>query len=549
MDKFLEILRACVQLLAGTGVFLFGLNTMSNGMEKSASKSIRKMFNKISNNRFVGLGIGTVATGIIQSSTAVSVMVIGFVNAGVMSLFQATSIIMGANIGTTFDAFLYVLEDLDIAVYFMLLAFVGVLMMMLDKKGNISRLGESLVGVGLIFIGLSLMSDSFKNSAVINGVITNVFSVLSNPFLLILLSMVITALVHSSSLVTAIIIILVNAGSVSTMSAFYVVLGSNIGTCFTAVIAAIGTSTNSKRTAFVHIFFNILGVLVFLIIMLPFGKYFQRFFAAISGGNNGLQVAFFHLVFNISSAIIFLPLIKQIVWIAEKVIPDKKVTVTVEKLRYLDERILNSPSIAISQILKEIIDMAHLAETNMDLAMSDVINAADINVDTITKNEKQINYLNKAITNYLVKISSLHISKSDEALVGSLYHVVSDVERIGDHSENLCEAAQLMTSENISLSQEAKEELMTMYQKVKLLYRDGLYVFDKRDLNMIKEVNRREQEIDNMKKDFSNNHIKRLHSGLCSVESGEVFYEVTTNLERIADHLTNIAFSIRERKS
>ena len=549
MDKFLEILRACVQLLAGTGVFLFGLNTMSNGMEKSASKSIRKMFNKISNNRFVGLGIGTVATGIIQSSTAVSVMVIGFVNAGVMSLFQATSIIMGANIGTTFDAFLYVLEDLDIAVYFMLLAFVGVLMMMLDKKGNISRLGESLVGVGLIFIGLSLMSDSFKNSAVINGVITNVFSVLSNPFLLILLSMVITALVHSSSLVTAIIIILVNAGSVSTMSAFYVVLGSNIGTCFTAVIAAIGTSTNSKRTAFVHIFFNILGVLVFLIIMLPFGKYFQRFFAAISGGNNGLQVAFFHLVFNISSAIIFLPLIKQIVWIAEKVIPDKKVTVTVEKLRYLDERILNSPSIAISQILKEIIDMAHLAETNMDLAMSDVINAADINMDTITKNEKQINYLNKAITNYLVKISSLHISKSDEALVGSLYHVVSDVERIGDHSENLCEAAQLMTSENISLSQEAKEELMTMYQKVKLLYRDGLYVFDKRDLNMIKEVNRREQEIDNMKKDFSNNHIKRLHSGLCSVESGEVFYEVTTNLERIADHLTNIAFSIRERKS
>lgn len=545
----MEILRACVQLLAGTGVFLFGLHTMSNGMEKSAGKSIRKLFNKIDNNRLVGLGVGTVATGIIQSSTAVSVMVIGFVNAGVMSLFQATSIIMGANIGTTFDAFLYVLEGLDIAVFFMLLAFVGVLMMMLDKKGNISRIGESLVGVGLIFIGLSLMSDSFTTSVLIQGFIKNMFSILSNPFLLILLSMIITALVHSSSLVTAIIIILVNAGTLSTMSAFYVVLGSNIGTCFTAIIAAIGTSTNSKRTAFIHIFFNILGALTFLAIMLPLGHRFERLFIAISGGNAGLQVAMFHLVFNVSSAIIFLPLIKQIVWIAQKVIKDKKVEVTVEKLRYLDERILNSPSIAISQILKEIMDMAHLAETNMDLAMSDVINVADINVDTVYKNEKQIDYLNKAITSYLVKISSLNISNADEALVGTLYHVVSDVERIGDHSENLCEAAQLMISGNILLSDDAKEELMTMYQKVKLLYRDSLYVFDKRDLNMIKEVNRREEEIDNMKRDFSNNHIKRLHSGLCSVESGEVFYEVTTNLERIADHLTNIAFSIRERKS
>lgn len=548
MDKFLEILRACVQLLAGTGVFLFGLHTMSNGLEKSASKSIRKMFNKINNNRFVGLGIGTVATGIIQSSTAVSVMVIGFVNAGVMSLFQATAIIMGANIGTTFDAFLYVLEDLDIAVYFMLLAFVGMLMMMLDKKGNISRLGESLVGVGLIFIGLSLMSGSFK-IPLINDFITSIFSVISNPFLLIVISMVITALVHSSSLVTAIIIILVNAGSLSTMSAFYVVLGSNIGTCFTAVIAAIGTSTNSKRTAFIHVFYNALGVLLFMIVMLPMGKNFENIFIAMSGGNAGLQVALFHLIFNVVSAIIFIPLIKQIVWAAEKVIPDKKVAITVEKLRYLDERILNSPSIAISQILKEMNDMAHLAETNMDLAMSDVINFTDINVETVYKNEKQLNYLNKAITNYLVKISSLHIAKADEALIGSLYHVVSDIERIGDHSENLIEAAQLMASGNISLSDEAKDELMTMYQKVKLLYRDAIYVFEKRDLNMIKEVNRREQEIDDMKREFTNNHIKRLHSGICSVESGEVFYEVTTNLERIADHLTNIAFSIRERKN
>ena len=333
-----------------------------------------------------------------------------------------------------------------------------------------------------------------------------------------------------------------------TMSAFYIVLGSNIGTCFTAVIAAIGTSTNSKRTAFIHVFYNLLGVLVFLIFMLPMGRNFENIFIAISGGNAGLQVALFHLLFNVISAIIFIPLIKQIVWAAEKLIPDKKVESSVDKLRYLDERILNSPSIAISQLLKEIVDMAHLSETNMDLAMNDVINASDVNIETVYKNEKKINYLNKAITNYLVKISGLNISKADKTLIGSLYHVVSDIERIGDHSENLSEAAQGLTGD-VCLSDEAKEELMTMYQKVKLVFRDALYVFDKRDLNMIKEVNRREEEIDKMKKELSDNHIKRLHNGVCAVESGVVFYEVVTNLERIADHLTNIAFSIRERKS
>lgn len=550
MDNVLEILSAVVQLLTGTGVFLFGLHNMSHGMEKTAGKSIRKLFNRINNNRFVGLGIGTVATGIIQSSTAVSVMVIGFVNAGVMSLFQATSIIMGANIGTTFDAFLYVLDGLDIAQYFMLLTPIGLLMMVLDKKGNLSRIGESLVGVGLIFIGLSFMSGSFKNSVLINEFITKMFVIVSNPFLLLFFGMIITALVHSSSLVTAIIILLVNAGSLSSMSAFYIVLGSNIGTCFTAVIASIGTNTNSKRTAFVHIFYNILGVAIFLFFMLPppLSAIFERFFKTISGNNAGLEVAFFHLIFNVGSAVLFIPFVKQIVWVAEKIIPEKKAVHIGEKLRYFDERLLNSPSIAVAQILKEIIDMSHLAETNMDLSMSDVINVTDINTNNVNKNEQKLNYLNKVITNYLVKISSLNLSESDKKLIGSLYHVVSDIERIGDHSENFSEAAQQMVNENISISSEAKDELMAMYQKVKLLYRDSMYVFEKRDLKMIPEVSRREAEVDKMKKDYANNHISRLHKGSCSVESGAVFYEITSNLERIADHLTNIAYSIRPRQ-
>lgn len=546
MNNFLEILHACVQLLAGTGVFLFGMHSMSKGLEKSAGRSIRKMFNKISSNKAVGVGIGTTATIILQSSSALSVMVIGFVNAGLMNLFQATTIIMGANIGTTLTAFLYALKDFDIAIYLMLLALVGVLMMMLDKKGNLSRVGECLAGVGLIFIGLEFMGG-FQDSQVVKDLVAKIFSIIRNPLLLVLVGLVVTAILQSSSLVTAISIVLANAGTLPVVSAFYIVLGSNIGTCFTAVIASIGTSANAKRVAFIHMFFNVLGNIIFLAFMLPFEKYFSRFFAILGGNNYGMQIAFFHLIFNVVTTIVLLPFVKQMVWVAERAVREKKAAVVVEKLKFMDERILNSPSLAIAQILKEIMAMASLAETNMDLAMGGLINKTDEDFGTIEKNERQLNFLNKAITNYLVKISSLNISRRDEKLIGTLYHVVSDIERIGDHSENLMEAAQLLLSNGGGLSEEAQKELTNMYQKVKLLYRDALYVFDKRDVNMIKEVNRREEEIDNMKREYTNNHIKRLHSGICTVESGEVFYEVTTNLERIADHLTNIAYSVRER--
>ncbi|HEY8423175.1 MAG TPA: Na/Pi cotransporter family protein [Clostridia bacterium] len=549
MSNVLEIIHACVQLFAGTGVFLFGMRTMSKGLEKSAGRSIRKMFNRISNNRLTGAGIGTVATVILQSSSAFSVMVLGFVNAGLMSLSQATTLIMGANIGTTLTAFLYALQNFDIALYLMLFALVGVFMIMLDKKGNLSRIGECFVGVGLIFIGLEFMGGSFKDLVVVKEALTKLFLIINNPFLLVFVGVVVTAMLQSSSLVTAIIILLANRNAIPIVSAYYIVLGSNIGTCFTAIIASIGTSTNTKRTAFIHIFFNILGNIIFLIFMLPFEQAFVKFFALLGGNNAGMQIAFFHLIFNVFTTLILLPFVNQIVWVAEKVIKEKKSETAVQKLKFLDERIFNSPSLAIAQILKEIMAMAHLAETNLDLAMSGLINKTDENFGDIEKNEKQLNFLNKAITSYLVKISSLNISRKDEKLIGTLYHVVSDIERIGDHSENLMEAAQMLISNNGGLSEEAQKELINMYQKVKLLYRDALYVFDKRDVNMIKEVNRREEEIDNLKKEYTNNHIKRLHSGICSVESGEVFYEVTTNLERIADHLTNIAYSVRERNT
>lgn len=550
MNVVVDIILPFVQMLAGMGVFLFGMMTMSNGLEKVSDKKMRSLFNRISNNRFWGVGIGTVATTIIQSSTALSVMVLGFVNTGAMSLFQATAIMMGANIGTTFDGILAALSNFPVSDYFMLLAPIGVLMVGLDKKGNISRLGEGLIGLGLIFIGLKFMSGSFKDeNGYIYGVIKNLFRIIHNPFLLIFLGIVVTALVHSSSLVTTIIITLTASGAIQPMAAFYITLGSNIGTCFTAVIASFGASTNAKRTAFIHVFFNFIGVVLFLIFMLPLESQIIKLFYIIGGNDGGVQVMLFHIIFNVLSAVVFLPFIKQIVWVAEKVVPEGKTKNQEEALDKLDERFLESPSLAIAQVLKQIIVMAKIAETNVDLAMSDVINNKEVNTSTINKNERHLNHLNRVITNYLVKISSLSVSRADEQLIGSLYHVVSDLERIGDHAENFSEAAQAMAAQDKGMSEEAIAELTSMYEKVKLLYRDALYVFENRDEKMFKEVARREDEIDYMKKQFSDNHIERLRSGVCKVESGVMFYDIINNLERVADHLTNVAYSVRPRKT
>lgn len=542
----LSVISSIIQLLAGMGVFLFGMQTMSDGLEKSAGKSIRKLFSKISNNRLIGVSIGTVSTAVVQSSTAVSVMVLGFVNAGIMNLYQSTAIIMGANIGTTFDSLLYMLNDFPIAEYLMLLAPIGVVMLMVDKKGKLGKISEGLIGLGLLFIGLELMSSSFSGSEPIKAFLTNIFLSVNNPLLLIIIGMVVTAILHSSSLVTAIIILLVSnlTGGFSVVNGFYIILGSNMGTCFTALVASIGTNVNAKRTAFIHFFFNFIGVVLFLAFMLPAEQFFINFFTKISGGIASVQIAFFSIIFNILSTIIFLPFIKQIVWVSEKVVKDKSKNETAKGFTYLDERFLESPSIALEQVLKEIVSMFSLARNNLDLAMKDVIDKSDKNAQLVEENENKLDFLNHGITNYITQLSSHNLSATDEKLLGALYHVVSDIERIGDHALNCSEFAQIVVSSNINLSEDAIEEIKSMYQRVAQLCDVSQLTFEKRDKKLFSAIAKLEDEIDDMKKKFTDNHIARLRKGGCAVESSSVFFELTTNLERIGDHLTNIAYSI-----
>ncbi len=556
MNGFLEILGACVTLLAGTGVFLFGMKTMSDGLDKYASKGMRKLFSRVSNNRFIGLGIGTLSTTVVRSSTAISVMVLGLVNSGIMNLFQATSVIMGANIGTTFDSLLYIFPDLfknvpnfDITAYLALLAPIGVILTMIDKKEKTNRIGESLAGMGLLFIGLSMMSGSFSQSVVLEGLLTQLFQIVRNPFLLILIGMVVTALVHSSHLLTAVIIILVrNIPTFEPISAFYLILGSNIGTCFTAVIASIGTSTNAKRTAFIHIFFNFIGVVLFLAFMLPAQDFIANLFVTMSRGIETVQVSLFHIVFNVVSAVVFLPFVKQIVWIAEKVIPEKKQKIADKHFKYLDQRLLETPSVAVAQLLKEISAMAVLAQTNYGLSMEDVINAQEKNSDEIAKNEKELNYLNHALLDFMAQLSTMPLSRHDEKLIGSLYHVVSDIERIGDHAENFLEFTQQMGQQGLAFTDNALKEISSMHAAITEMFKHTLVIFDTNDLELLPAVVSFEEQVDKMNMDYADNHISRLKQGICSVESGKLFYEILSNLERVADHLINIAYSVKLQK-
>lgn len=546
----METFEAVLKLLGGLGVFMFGMQTMSHGLESSAGKSMQRLFGKISNNRFMGVGVGTAVTAIIQSSSATSVMVIGFVNAGLMTLSQATSILMGANIGTTITGIIVSLKSLPIAPIFMALSAVGVFMAMFSRSDKIKRIGNILTGLGLIFVGLAFMSSALNNDG-LKGFFSGIFMVVSNPILLILVGLVATAVLQSSSVVTSIIITLVAADSGSAalpvMSALFLVLGSNIGTCVSALLASIGTNKNAKRTALIMIGFNVFGVLVFAPIVMIFGNQVVAVLDFLGGGNPTIMVAFFHVFFNVLTMLILIGFVKYIVMLSEKIITDKQGIVGEDRLYYLDDRILQSPPIAVAQTVKEVINMTDIVETNFIKSMENVLNGNTENSAEIAKRERQINYLNKATTNYLVKISSLNLSESNEKIIGSLHHVISDLERIGDHAENFDEIAREMADNDLKFSEDAVAELTEMTNRTKQLFTIAKEIFKSRKTAMLPDVNQLEESIDAMVKTLEENHIKRLHKGACTVESGVSFYSTITNLERVADHLTNIAYSVTPR--
>lgn len=540
----MEVVISIFTLIAGIGVFMIGMKWMSDGLERGSGSGMRKLFGKISNNRFIGVGVGAAATAIIQSSSATTVMVIGFVNAGLMTLFQAASIIMGANIGTTVTGLLVSLSSFDITLYFGALALVGVMITMFAKSDKLKLIGTVLSGFGLIFVGLDLASSAFKN-ATVNAALTDVFMRIDFPLLLILIGIVATGIMQSSSAITGIVITMAASGALPLECALFIVLGTNIGTCVTAAIAAIGASTNAKRAAVIHFLFNVIGTIVFTAIMWPLSGGFVWLFTTMFPNSPAFQVSMFHVFFNIATTALLLPFIKPLTKLATLIIKDKPNDESVLKLYYIDDRFLQTPPIAVAQVTKEVDHMAEMVRKNFARSMHAVLTGDLSEKEKVYRDEARINYVNKGVARYLVKLSALSLSKTDEKYVGSLYHVVSDFERIGDHAENFIEEAEDLVSSENGFSAAAKDELAGMYEKVMNMFDLSVEIFKTRDISKLPQASLTESEVDTMKKLLVYRHVERLNGGVCSVESGTHFYAMATGLERISDHLTNIAFSIK----
>lgn len=534
------MLHAILLLLAGVGVFIAGMNMLSGGLEKSAGGGLKKLLGKISNNRFAGVGVGAGVTAIIQSSSATSVMVIGFVNAGVMTLFQAAAIIMGANIGTTVTGILVSLKSLPIAEFAAALAFVGV-MMTFFKPEKIKQLGGILCGFGLIFVGLELMGDALSAQE-IKDFFIELFKKIDFPLLLVLCGMVFTAVIQSSSAATGIFITMVGTGSLGIENALFLVLGSNIGTCVTAVIACMGASANAKRTALIHLTFNVIGTVIFtaglLIFKGPAVRLLQRAIATPE-----MQLAWFHVIFNVTTTIILLPFVKQLVKFSEFVIRDKKTESDSRQLKYVDDRLLKTPPVALMQVKREVEYMADLAKENLEKAFLAMEGDASKYSAEIEEREKTINFTNHALTKYLIKLSSL-VNAKEEKAIGSYFHVLNDLERVGDHAENFYEIAMQMQESGIAFSEQAKEELRGMKDKILRMFEIAEEAFDDMDSTRLGELTALENEVDGLKKELSSRHYARLAEGNCKVELSPYFSSTVAGLERVGDHLVNVGYSI-----
>ena len=536
------MLECFLLLLAGVGVFIAGMNMLSDGLEKSAGKGMKTLLGKISNNRFAGVGVGAGVTAIIQSSSATSVMAIGFVNAGIMTLFQATAIIMGANIGTTITGIIVSLKSLGISDYMALLAFIGI-MMTFFKSQKIKQVGGILCGFGLIFVGLDIMGSAFDNNQEVVDWFANLFTEMSFPLLLILFGAVFTAVIQSSSAATGIFITMVGAGALGLDNALFLVLGSNIGTCVTAALACMGASVNAKRTALIHLSFNVIGSTVFTVFLWIFKGAAVSLLEAFMPGNPQMQLAWFHVIFNVTTTIILLPFVKQLVQFSKLIIKDKPTAEETRQLKYVDERLLKTPPIAMMQVKKEIEYMTTLARGNIEKSFEAIFTGSDKMGEEIYDKEGIIDFTNHSLSKYLIKLSPL-VSAGDERIIGSYFHVLNDVERIGDHAENFHEIGTQMANEGLRFSDNALADLKDMHGKVLRMFEIASEAFDDLNSTRLGELTELENQVDEMKRTLSASHFARLAEGSCKVELSAYFSSTVAGLERVADHLVNVGYSI-----
>lgn len=538
----MELFENIVLILAGCGAFLLGFKLLSDNMEKLAGNSLKVLFNKTSDKKWVGVGMGAVATAVVQSSGVTTVMVVGFVNAGIMSLKQAAAVIMGANIGTTITAQLAALQALPIDSFFIALLFVGMMMEMFSSKDKVKSIGLALAGLGMVFFGLDVMSNTMKVYAQ-NEAVTSILSSLTNPFLLLVFGIVFTALVQSSSAVTTVIIAMATAGLTiggGGNAVLYLILGSNIGSCVTALISSIGTSVNAKRASIIHLLFNVTGALLFMIVLLCWPGFFASTFAKWFS-EPSTQIAMFHTFFNIICTLVFLPFSNLLVFLSKKIVPDKgQAEKAPSELVFMDKRFLTTPTVALGQLKKETFRMSDMAMESLQIAFRGFIDRDIDAIDKVNENNEHISKISEQISNYLVQVSASDVSYADEKQINALHNDVGDIARIAELADNLTKYTKREVRENLLFSDGINEKLEKMHEMLRQQYELVKRVVLENETALIKESDELEEEIDNMRRDLVAEHIARLGQGKCRPENNTVFINLVCNLERVGDHLNYI---------
>ena len=535
-----------LSMAGGLGLFLFGIRTMGDGLENAAGAKLKRMLEVLTGNRFLAVLVGFVVTAIIQSSTATTVMVVGFVNAGMMSLAQAVGVIMGANIGTTVTSLLIALNFSSVAAASVL---VGVILMLASKKTVVKNLGAIFTGFGLLFLGIDMMSDSMaplRESAGFMNFIVTVSESPLRPLFGIILGIVMTAVLQSSSASVGVLQTLAMQGLVPLKFSVFVLFGQNIGTCLTALFSTVGAKKNSKRAAVIHLLFNLIGTGIFILIALltPYVEWIEKL-----SPDPMAQIAISHIVFNIVSTVVMFPFAKALVKLSCLLVPGKDDSESEMHCKFIDDRLLNTPPFAVMQVSKEVARMAKLARDNFETSAHALINRSDKDLDKVMENEEIINYLNHHITSYLVKLNALDITDSDSDYIARVFHAINDIERVGDHAINLAEAAQHNIGEGLKFSDPAREELNQLCGSVVTLLERSMAAFDNQSLsdNEAKELSDLEEHIDDLTLECQDSHIFRLNRKECNTEAGMLYHNTITDFERVGDHAINIAFLARSK--
>ncbi len=533
-----------LSMAGGLGLFLFGMTVMSESIEKVAGAKLRSILEMFTKNRFMGLIVGIIFTGVIQSSSACTVMVVSFVNSGLMSLYQAAGVIYGANIGTTITSQLVSFNLSEAAPVILLL---GVLTMMLGKgKQKVERIGEVIVGFGILFLGLSSMSGAMSGMKDSPSVM-NLLKSLHSPFLAILMGTVITSVIQSSSVTVSIVLLMANQGLLALPISLYIILGCNIGACASAVLASLTGKKDAKRAAMIHLLFNVIGTVVLFLILQVGMDAVVDMIMGVSGGNKGRFIANAHTIIKIFQVIILFPFSNLIVRLTYLLISgdDKKVGYRDSyQLKYIGEKVVFNPATAVVEVTNEIERMASLASENLNRAMNALITLDEADIEEVYEVEKNINFLNHAITNYLVKINQTTLPIEDLKSIGALFHVVNDIERIGDHAENVADAARQRIETGVGFSPEAQRELGDMLNMVNTLIRFSIEMYASGSDEHFEDILHLEDAVDEKERELQRAHVERLTRNECSPEAGMLFSDIVSGLERVADHATNIAFSV-----